>query len=48
MGEVGLEKETLESRKQTIHKHASWSLKLPSEGRARSPIKADHARSTAF
>jgi len=32
MGEVGLEKETLESRKQTVHRHSSWSLKLPSEG----------------
>ena len=32
MSDVGLEKETLESRKQTVHSHTSWSLKLPSKG----------------
>ena len=33
MTDVGLEKETLESRKQTVHRHTSWSLQLPSKGR---------------
>ena len=29
MGEVGLEKDELESRKQTVHPHSSWGIKIP-------------------
>ena len=38
MSDVGLEKELLESRKQTVHRHTSWSLKLPSKGGAHNNI----------